>query len=309
MDLPNKMKATQILVEDHLKAKHLYQKFLEAEDTNDRASLAEELCKELEIHARLEECLFYPELAKELPDNALLMHFGQQHGEVKRLISEWRLGQEEKGAAMTGEQMLLARLMTVVQEHVAEEEDRALSILEADPDRDEALGAALAKLKLKLKMFPPIHRRIELEVPVRVAYNQWTQFEAFPHFLDNVKEVRQLDEAHVQWQVEVAGKELQWVAEIYEQIPDQRIAWTSVGGSPNAGSVTFRPLSPTRTCMLVEIAYEPQGILEDLGAMMGFLSRRLETELEKFKAYLEAHARETGAWRGTIEGNPIEPQL
>jgi uncharacterized membrane protein len=109
--------------------------------------------------------------------------------------------------------------------------------------------------------------------------------------------------------VEIAGKEFQWTAEIYEQIPDQRIAWSSVDGALNAGSASFRPLSSTSCRVLVEMSYEPQGLVEDLGAMLGVMSRRVANELEKFKEYVESISRESGAWRGRIEGTPVDPEL
>jgi uncharacterized membrane protein len=309
MDLTMKTTATALLGEDHRNVQVLHQRFLAAEDAGARAALAEDLFKELEIHGRLEESLAYPSLARAGAPADLVERFGHEHGEIKRLISESRLSQREDGGPSAERDARVAQIMAALQRHVAEEETEAFPLLAADPLFDQERGAELAKLRLKLRMFPPIHRRIDLEVPVRVAYNQWTQFETFPSFLDNVKQVRQLDDSHVQWQAQVAGKEVCWTAEIYQQIPDQRIAWSSVDGAPNTGSVTFRPLTAVSTRMLVEVTYEPQGLLEDLGAMLGMLGPRLGAALERFKATIEARPRETGAWRGKIDGNPVQPQL
>ena len=151
-------------------------------------------------------------------------------------------------------------------------------------------------------------RAIHLDVPVHVAYNQWTQFEDFPRFLENVRDVRQLDDQRVFWRVQIAGKEFQWTARIYEQIPDQRIAWASTEGALNAGSVSFRPLTADSCRMLVELAYEPTGIIEDLGAALGLVSRQMTLELQKFKDFLESGARTGGGWRGRIAGNPVNPE-
>jgi uncharacterized membrane protein/hemerythrin-like domain-containing protein len=306
MELPMKMPATKLLKEDHRNVKALYERIRQAEHPGERAELGGDLCRDLEIHTRLEEFLFYPALARECGQAALVEGFAREHREVKEMISEWRLAQWEQGAPTAGSDLILNRMMSAVNDHVAEEEAVALPLMEARLDRDEELGAVLARHRLKLQMFPPVHQSIEVAVPVRVAYNQWTQFEMFPCFLENVKEVRQLDPSHLLWEMTIAGKTVQWTAEIYQQVPDRRIAWTSVDGALNAGSVSFRPMTSASCRVLVELAYEPQGALEDLGAALGVVSRRLTTELERFKDFMESRARETGAWRGKIEGNPIQ---
>lgn len=141
---------------------------------------------------------------------------------------------------------------------------------------------------------------IDVKVPVRVAYNQWTQFEEFPHFMEGIKEVRQLDEEHLHWRGEVAGVEEEWTAEITEQIPDQRIAWRSTSGAENAGVVTFHYLDEDRTRVMLQIAYQPEGVVEHLGDMLGVMERRLRGDLERFKEYVEGRGHESGAWRGVI---------
>jgi uncharacterized membrane protein len=302
MDVPMKMPATQLLGEDHRNLEALYERLGRAEHPGDRAELGGDLCRDLEIHARLEEYLFYPALAQEGGEAALVGAFGQDHREIKELISAWRLALWEPGGPNAGSDLLLTRIMAKTRDHVAQEEAQAFPLMKANPARDEELGAVLARHRLKLQMFPPVHGSIAVEVPVRMAYNQWTQFESFPCFLEDVKEVRQLDPTHLLWVMSIAGKTVQWTAEIYQQIPDQRIAWTSIDGAVNAGSVSFRPLTADSAQVLVELAYEPQGVLEDLGALMGVVSRRLSSELERFKEFVEAHDHETGAWRGKIEG-------
>jgi uncharacterized membrane protein len=109
--------------------------------------------------------------------------------------------------------------------------------------------------------------------------------------------------------VEIAGKEFRWTARIYEQIPCRRIAWASTEGALNAGSVSFRPLTEGSCRMLVELAYEPSGLIEDLGAALGLLSRQMTSELQKFKDYVESTAPTGGGWRGQISGNPVDPEL
>jgi uncharacterized membrane protein len=142
---------------------------------------------------------------------------------------------------------------------------------------------------------------IEVNVSVRTAYNQWTQFEEFPRFMDGIKEVHQLDDRRLHWKAQIGGKEKEWDAEITEQIPDQRIAWKSLGGAMNQGMVTFESLSDNKSLVQLNIAYEPEGMMETIGDETGAVTLRVKKELEKFKAYIESRGRETGAWRGTVK--------
>jgi uncharacterized membrane protein len=147
---------------------------------------------------------------------------------------------------------------------------------------------------------PTIEKSIEVGVPVRTAYNQWTQFEEFPRFMEGVEEVRQLDDTHLRWKAEVGGKRKEWDAEITEQTPDQRVAWVSRGGDMNAGVVTFHSLSDDKTRVMVQMSYEPEGVVESAGSALGFVSRRVEGDLDRFKEFIETRGLETGSWRGTI---------
>jgi uncharacterized membrane protein len=146
-----------------------------------------------------------------------------------------------------------------------------------------------------------VTKSIDVNVPVRTAYNQWTQFEEFPRFMEGVKEVRQLDDRRLHWHATIGGKDEQWDAEITEQHPDHRVAWTSTSGDHNAGVVTFHQLSPSETRVTVQLEYEPQGIVENLGDLMGVVDRRVQGDLERFKEFIEARGMETGAWRGDVE--------
>ena len=145
-----------------------------------------------------------------------------------------------------------------------------------------------------------IERSIDVDVPVRTAYNQWTQFEDFPKFMEGVRAVRQLDDRHLQWQAEIAGRDREWQAEITEQHPDERIAWRSTQGARNAGVVTFHHLSATRTRIMLQLEYEPEGVTETVGDAIGLVSARVKGDLERFKEFIESRGRETGAWRGDI---------
>ena len=136
-----------------------------------------------------------------------------------------------------------------------------------------------------------IEQSIEVEVPVRTAYNQWTQFEEFPQFMEGVEEVRQLDDSHLHWVAEFGGTPHEWDAEITEQIPDERVAWRSTGGKDNAGVVTFHRLDDDRTRVMVQMDYEPEGIKEKVGDALGFADRRVKGDLERFKELIEARGR------------------
>ena len=146
-----------------------------------------------------------------------------------------------------------------------------------------------------------IEKSIEVEVPVRTAYNQWTQFEEFPRFMEGVQGVQQLDAKHVRWRANIGGTEKQWDAEITEQIPDERIAWRSVSGPANAGVVTFHHLAPERTRIMLQLEYDPEGITENIGNAVGVVSHRVSGDLERFKEFIESRGRETGAWRGEVK--------
>lgn len=141
---------------------------------------------------------------------------------------------------------------------------------------------------------------IDVNVPVRTAYNQWTQFEEFPHFMEGVKEVRQITDTTLHWRAEIAGKEEEWDAVISEQIPDQRIAWTSITGAKNAGVVTFHYIDPNTTRVTLQIDYDPQGLVENVGDALGMVKARIGGDLERFKKFIESRQTETGAWRGEV---------
>lgn len=144
---------------------------------------------------------------------------------------------------------------------------------------------------------------VHVNVPVRTAYNQWTQFEDFPKFMENVHEVRQVDDTHLHWRATVGGKEKQWDVEITEQIPDQRIAWRGVGGVKNAGVVTFHHISDDETRVMLQMDYQPEGLSEKLGDLVGAVKMQAKADLQRFKQMLESRGSETGAWRGSVEQN------
>jgi uncharacterized membrane protein len=145
-----------------------------------------------------------------------------------------------------------------------------------------------------------VERSIVVDVPVSAAYGQWTQFEEFPGFMSGVESVEQLDERTLHWRARLGGTVREWDAVITQQFPDQRIAWRSTQGTPNAGHVAFTPLGPGRTRVTLSMHFEPHGLGEKLWASLGLVGRRIDQDLHRFKQYIESQGRETGSWRGTI---------
>lgn len=145
-----------------------------------------------------------------------------------------------------------------------------------------------------------IEQSVEVDVPLRTAYNQWTQFEEFPQFMEGVKEVRQIDDTHLHWVAEIGGHRQEWDAEITEQRPDERVAWKNVGGKQNAGVVTFHRLDDDHTRLMVQLDFMPEGLIEHLGDALAAPDRRIAGDLQRFKEMIESRQTESGAWRGEI---------
>lgn len=145
-----------------------------------------------------------------------------------------------------------------------------------------------------------IEQSVDVHVPVHTAYNQWTQFEEFPRFMEGIEEIRQLDDTHLHWRANVGGKTKEWDAVITEQIPNERIAWKNTTGAQNAGVVTFHRINDQTTRVMLQLAYDPEGILENVGDVIGVVSSRVKGDLERFKEFIEKRGSETGGWRGTV---------
>lgn len=151
-----------------------------------------------------------------------------------------------------------------------------------------------------------IEQSIEVQAPLRAVYDQWTQFEEFPRFMDGIEEVRQLDDTHLHWVASLGGARHEWDAEIVEQKPDERVAWRNTEGRENAGVVTFHRLDDDHTRVMVQIDFVPEGIKERIGAALGAPERRVKGDLERFRHLIEARGQSTGAWRGEVK-RPDEP--
>lgn len=150
-----------------------------------------------------------------------------------------------------------------------------------------------------------IQKSIEVGVPISVAYGQWTQFEEFPKFMDGIDSVVQRDDQFLDWTATVAGKTQTWTAKIVDQTPNVRIAWKAVEGAENAGAVLFTDLGPAKTRVDLTMDVEPEGVVESAGTALGFLDRKVEGDLERFKKFIEGRGQPTGAWEGEIHGAAV----
>ena len=150
-------------------------------------------------------------------------------------------------------------------------------------------------------MTTKVEESIQVDVPVSTAYNQWTQFEEFPHFMGGVKEVKQLGDQRLHWVAEIAGVRREWDAAVLEQVPDQKVAWAATGGATNAGAVRFTPAGPAATVVHLTLEYEPEGLVEKAGDALGIVGRQAKSDLARFKEFIEDAGYESGAWRGTVQ--------
>lgn len=148
-----------------------------------------------------------------------------------------------------------------------------------------------------------VEKSVMVNVPISRAYNQWTQFEDFPQFMDGVQSVTQLDDTRLAWVAEIAGVRRQWEARILEQVPDHKVAWAASEGATNAGVVTFEDVGGDQTKVTLVLEYEPEGLVEKVGDSLGVVERQAEGDLERFKAFIEAEGYASGAWRGSV-GTP-----
>jgi uncharacterized membrane protein len=146
-----------------------------------------------------------------------------------------------------------------------------------------------------------IEESIDVKVPVRVAYDQWTQFEEFPRFMDGVESVEQIDDTNLHWVAKIGGVRKEWDAEITQQEPDQRVAWKSTTGADNGGAVDFHRLDDQLTRITLTMDVEPEGVVEKVGDAVGVPERMVSGDLERFKEYIERRSGPTGAWRGTVK--------
>jgi len=170
------------------------------------------------------------------------------------------------------------------------------------------VGVALSSPKPQTEEEPTvakIEQSIDVNVPVRVAYDQWTQFESFPQFMEGVESVQQVDDTHMHWVATIAGKRQEWDAEVSEQRPDNRVAWHATSGDQNAGAVDFHRLSDDQTRITLTMEVEPSGALEKIGTALGITESHVKGDLERFKSFIEERQSPTGAWRGEVDGGQV----
>jgi ribosome-associated toxin RatA of RatAB toxin-antitoxin module len=148
-----------------------------------------------------------------------------------------------------------------------------------------------------------VEKSVLVNVPLSVAYNQWTQFEEFPQFMGGITKVTQLGDDRLQWVAEIAGVRRQWEARIVEQVPDRTVAWAATEGATNAGAVTFTDVGGGQTSVHLSLEYEPEGLVETVGDKLGVVENQAESDLERFKAFIESEGYASGAWRGTVAGS------
>ena len=146
-----------------------------------------------------------------------------------------------------------------------------------------------------------ITESVDVNVPVSTAYNQWTQFESFPQFMEGVDEIRQVDDTHLHWTVSIAGAKREFDATVTEQHPDERVAWKSDAGPGHAGVITFHRLDDTTTRVTAQMDVDPDGFVESVADKLGVLDRRVKGDMKRFKEFIESRGAETGAWRGDVD--------
>jgi len=146
-----------------------------------------------------------------------------------------------------------------------------------------------------------VDEQIDVDRPISTVYNQWTQFEDFPRFMEGVESVHQLDDVQLHWKASIGGVEREWDAMIVEQEPDRIISWQNTTGATNRGVVTFTPLGPEQTRVDFHLEFEPDGAVEQVGDKLGMVSRRTKGDLQRFKGFIEGRGVETGEWRGAID--------
>jgi uncharacterized membrane protein len=152
-----------------------------------------------------------------------------------------------------------------------------------------------------------VQESIDVAVPVSTAYNQWTQFESFPDFMDGVERIEQVTPTRTHWVTRIAGVEREFDAEITEQHPDERIAWKTENGTHQAGVVTFHRLDDRHTRVMLQLDHEPQGLVEKAGDALGIIQKRTKGDLENFKQFIENRGHEEGGWRGDVGRSPQQP--
>jgi uncharacterized membrane protein len=143
-------------------------------------------------------------------------------------------------------------------------------------------------------------KSVDVEAPIAAVYNQWTQFESFPQFMSGVEQITQTDDTHTHWVTSIGGVTREFDTVVTEQHPEERVAWKSTDGTTHAGVITFHRLGETSTKVTAQIDWQPEGVVEKAGSVLGFDDRQVQSDLDHFKEFIESRGHETGAWRGDV---------
>ena len=144
-------------------------------------------------------------------------------------------------------------------------------------------------------------KSVDVAAPISAVYNQWTQFESFPQFMSGVDQITQTDDTHTHWVTSIGGVTREFDTEVTEQHPEERVAWKSTDGTTHAGVITFHRLGDTSTKVTAQIDWQPEGVVEKAGSVLGFDDRQVQSDLDRFKEFIESRGQETGAWRGDVQ--------
>ncbi len=144
-------------------------------------------------------------------------------------------------------------------------------------------------------------KSVDVDAPISAVYDQWTQFESFPQFMGGVDHITQSDDTHTHWVTSIGGVSREFDTEVTDQHPDERVAWKSTDGTTHAGVITFHRLGETSTTVSAQIYWQPDGVVEKAGAVLGFDDRQVESDLDRFKDFVESRGSATGAWRGDVQ--------
>ena len=273
-------------------------------DAVDAASpLATELAEDEKLRRRARSAIYHAVAARnELrPQGTLrqLMANRRLHEHLRATVEQLEAARTQMQRKRRRRRLLRMSLVALPATAFAVPASRAWIMARVRPVGQKAAAAAP---DLPIGGEKQIVEEIEVGVPVSTAYNQWTQFEEFPLFMDGVDDVRQLDDTRLHWVASIGGSRAEWDAKIVEQVPDQRISWTSESGQHTRGEVSFEPVGDDRSRIRLTLTYTPEGINQALGSAVGIDARRVRGDLDRFKGLIESRGVEDGAWRGEVHG-------
>ena len=242
------------------------------------------------------------------------------HGAKAKRRAASRVGFTAAAARLAGDKQLKRELQTMIKDlqHAwgRAEKKRSHKLRNTMLVLGGGAAAAGAAIKLRGRMpgansvngtgISTIDESIEVDVPVSTAYNQWTQFEEFPLFMEGVDDVQQRDDTRLHWVATIGGRTAEWDAKILEQHPDKQISWISEDGKKTRGTVTFEPIGESKALIRLSMSYQAEGPVEQLGSAAGLDAMRVRGDLGRFKSLIESRGTESGEWRGEIDAGKTE---